>query len=1540
MALWDDITRNVGNFFGINKKKQDEEQNRNRPVSSPTPAPTNPSQPRAQIQTQTPQNVFQGINSNLKLPGAPTTKTAVPTVKPQQPKPINFEEGEADRIPGFRVMSPQKQQQELNRVRVEGNPQKRLENAKKALKAGNMKELTNVVGDDIELFKRASNELTVEKKRDSENRAKFWGGIPLIGTALNWGAGLGAVAGKVTGNKELEDRANNQRNLYSLGMNTEELNQYDEETRKKLGTLQNVVTALGGLDVIGASSLLKAPIISGIKKGATEGFKTQAGKEIIQESLKQTGKQYGKNIVAGGVVSGAVDPAIQAYIKDGQVDWSSVPSSVLQGGLWAAALPEFNGKQRIVQKLRAGEMLTADESQLINNAVQGAEKGGGTKIQVQQPRDIPVTDNSEPSIGVQVNNNTQPKTGQPIVEIGGDTPGINRVTVPTPQERATERFNNYPAARPDYSVEGMVTDPRKVITQADKDQAQATLDDSLRTGKITDEQHQQLTNDLSKMIAQDAPAPKGEKIQVQEVKSIPVTDQTVVPTDLPEVPGTVRATQATAPNNARTAEVAAQSPTPLPADVQNVLDNPKQFNKRQVAAARNQRKLARQMAKTQEQTAEALDRIQSVAPGAQSAEGFVPTGEFGKSVNGGAYQKANRQAEMAQAVQETANLSPVDVVRTARTNQSETGGFNRRDIRNIAALFEQKRLQRGTPEWDQARQILKEDGTIWGQTGALRNYTMRRTASADELISRFESKIYRLADDPSKLDSKLFDEVDAAETKFVETRDLALQAYNRFTEAPTSANAKAYHAAQDAAESADKEAKMVEFKVANTALKGNKDVKQVRELEKMAQSADMYQMDAVDASMLSGTGTFVRNFVNASVGGVEEGLFGKAGAKLASLTPKSRKNDIKVGGGFGGDNITGFGEGMKNIVDASKARASVTGKNPLEHAKNWATTGNQLGDAVIDSQAKHNVNDHYRQVLEGQGYKGRELTDRASVMARQDPDNISDQYTHAARVAAGLGSGITRNNKIETLVKNLISDGISGGNPNKYTEGVAKLVTRMTLGFPTAIGRSVVEGSKRFSLGAPTFIKALLESDPQKRAILMKEGIKQAGSGGLVLPSLFYALGASGAITGAYPKDDDAERERWQREGITENSIKIGDDYYQLPAYLGAWAIPGLFYASLGRNGGDWAAAAADTAKTVPSLLPTDQLTNVTDVLNGRSDFGKFMSQTGASAVRAATPVGALFGQIAKSLDPTQNDTNSGDAWENFVDKIVNGIPVASKTLPDKTDSAGNPLTNPDPLALAFGASSTVQGKGEERTAELNEQTNGTIQAMADLGAFADPNLKAAISDEKTLKIYNDIIAGKQVNEADIKKLQEAMVKGVSSTGDDTAYLEREQYESNLAALNIKRGLMASDPTTKPSDLKKVDTAIKRGQVYADGQIPYDLISDYQTIGVEEWRNMGDPDDEAYDLDMYQKLYAIDQAMTQAGVSYKKGSLDKPKYNAKSGGSGGGRGSGYSSDFGTLKAGTGAPNVQQYDTIEQRSGSVPVINVQRPNIVHKIGFSG
>ena len=405
----------IGNFFrGIfgGNKETDEEKKRKAAAAkaaadakAKAPKPglksanelfgikTQPAAPTPKVEAQKP--VPTPVVPQAKVAPALAPKPT-PVVKPVTPQPVKLDsfpplqpakkpkpavKSETEQIPGYFVMSPEGQQRSIDALRASGKgngtKEEQVASLKTTLKSKDETKIKNALRvSSPDVFKAASDSIIADaakKKKDDEEATKFIGGIPIIGTSRNWGAGLAAWFGKATGDKELEDRANNERNLLSLGMTTEELEKFTPEQQEKLKTLQNVVTALGGLDVLGAASLTKAPIIGGIKEGVKEGVKSEAGKAIIKESLKQTGKQYKNNVIGGVVVGGVADPAIQAYIKDGQVDWSSVPSSMLQGGLWAAALPEFSKQKGVVEKMANGQRLTPEESEALNQALRDSE---------------------------------------------------------------------------------------------------------------------------------------------------------------------------------------------------------------------------------------------------------------------------------------------------------------------------------------------------------------------------------------------------------------------------------------------------------------------------------------------------------------------------------------------------------------------------------------------------------------------------------------------------------------------------------------------------------------------------------------------------------------------------------------------------------------------------------------------------------------------------------------------------------------------------------------------------------------------------------------------------------------------------------------------------------------------------------------------------------------------------------------------------------------------------------------------------------------
>jgi hypothetical protein len=251
----------------------------------------------------------------------------------------------------------------------------------------------------------------------------------------------------------------------------------------------------------------------------------------------------------------------------------------------------------------------------------------------------------------------------------------------------------------------------------------------------------------------------------------------------------------------------------------------------------------------------------------------------------------------------------------------------------------------------------------------------------------------------------------------------------------------------------------------------------------------------------------------------------------------------------------------------------------------------------------------------------------------------------------------------------------------------------------------------------------------------------------------------------------------------------------------------------------------------------------------------------------------------------------------------------------------------------------TKEGIGTSTTDVNNYIADGNYDTA---NRVAEYNLMALQADPKS-------------SDSQIKKAEETIHEiqlhkdGVPMTDDGiTAKVEDGDWDKAIQGYEYKIEKAKKDGELSKKTESGIKNDITRAEVSRDNNIDPQLLSDYKSTSLADWRKMGIPpgdknyDPDMYDPEMYQKLWDIDQQMTKKGVSYNSKGLDKTKYSAKDAK---GSGSGSSTkqldtSFGTLKEGLFAPRVQQYDTIDAKSGSVPHISVVRPNIVHKIGSSG
>jgi hypothetical protein len=1526
----------------------------------PTPQPTQQQQPQNTPQPQNPTNLFAGLHNDLSLPGSPQNNTTVQSNNTVNP---------------IQAAKDQQQRQQLgipsyvttlyhdNNGNITGyqDPHKMQDvqiapSTPQAPPPTNQPPSTSLLGHVGNFFKTAGQTgealvsavpaVGLAAGRAATGIVKGVAQIPHIATSaiatgtqdLNkvtpsalqpFTGALNTVAqGLNTGVKAATNVVDKPFNAIGHGLDVaaQKYNQIAPEP-ENIGINDQVyketqvpLNILAGLLTLGTGTAGEATGAAGEAGDAANGGNliTRIGQFLNKPLTSNTDNVIAKT---GQAVQNRATPVVQAL---------NSPISSTARGIGNIV----NGRTVPILNRAAAEGVDAGEAgNVLSEAQLNELTQPPTQIQVSQPQPIGVTAPPSEPVGIPVTNNTP--TGQPIIEVGGDKPGV--VRVPTANEvaaqRAANNFANQPKANPDQSVSGINTNPAQIVTQADKEQAQQVLDSYKATGKITDEQHQQLTNELNKIPAQDAPVPKGQPIAVKTVDSVPVQSQSTIPVDVKTTPGEPVPVTQTAPEQAAT-KTAAKAPTvvpptELPKEVQNVLDNPKQFTKRQVAAARNQRTLARQMAKTKQQTAEAVDQLTSVKPA--SDKGFVESGEFRKGVNGNVSEVAHKDLEAAQAAHDTTNLSHTDVLKQAQEEVNQNGLHSPATVRNLKALRDSGQFAKNSPEYKAINDEYQTAISNHARALSMTDRAARANATGDQLANRFTSKLLTHVEDTSKVKDSDIAEVTQAENNFTKARDEANAIGEQFKAGGGQRAFNAWKAAQKAAEDADRQAKITEYQVAKRVLSGNKSLDAIKAVQDAEKKAGVYSMDSIDANMLSGTGTMVRNYVNTLFPRVENKLFGRVSSlavrKLAPIGGSSSKG-AKIGSQIG-----------KDVFKADIAARKEAG---VGFIRRTVTAGNQLGERNIEATTYAKAFDHYKQLLKAEGYSGRELNNRAEFNVRTDPDGLVKQYERDTLQANALSSmtssagGKKIENMLSDFVQRKLADAGIGHTGQVVGRTAAKATTRIGLGFPTVIARSLVEGLKRATLGLPeagwSTLKYMKGGNADQYAGDLAKAIQHAGSGGALI-LLGSALGKMGVISGTYPTDK-ATQAQWVAEGKQDNSIKIGGQWFQIPGYLGGFGLPLMLGASLGTDDIKNQASLGNAWNTILSASPVDNIQSTLKILTGGATAAQDKS-TVTSAIRSLTPAGSFVAELAKLTDPTQNDTTTKSAIRNIIDNVAAGIPGVNNvvnTIP-KLDSYGNVLHNPNPVAQILGAQGVEQGSGTADVNKAQDVVNQDLQQLQQYGVFSNKNLLQLVDP----KIAKQIQEGQPLSPKDFAKVQAEVTKGISPTTDSN-WRENSDYATDKAALQTKLQMLEADPTAKPSEKQAYETEIKRDNVLAANNIPYEDLKLYKSTTVTQWRDMGDPNNANYDPTTYQALWNIDKNLAAGGGSYNTLDPSKQKFSAKTPSTSGSAASkGMSADFGKLTA--ASPKVQQYQTISTSSGNIPVIQAVQPNIVHKITLS-
>lgn len=425
------------------------------------------------------------------------------------------------------------------------------------------------------------------------------------------------------------------------------------------------------------------------------------------------------------------------------------------------------------------------------------------------------------------------------------------------------------------------------------------------------------------------------------------------------------------------------------------------------------------------------------------------------------------------------------------------------------------------------------------------------------------------------------------------------------------------------------------------------------------------------AGLLSGVKTQAGNFAsNATFGGLKAASNPiSAGIdRLLSLKTGERTKTATVRG-LGSGTRQGIGTGIDTLKTGIDSRNIDGGKYEVHGELNFK---NPVIQKVFGSPSNL-------------VFRGMNAADQPFYYAA-----LKNNLYDLAR-ADGINKGL-KGKDLRTHVTNTVA------NPSTRMAETAKLsAQKAVLGQDSKIASAVTELTHKIPgaqvlapfVKVPTnFLTRSLDYSPVGA---VKEVVKQARSGQLDQRALSEALGEattgsavifmgaelakSNLLSGQYPSSDPKEAQRWKAEGITPNSIKIGNKWVSLN-YLGPAGLllgAGKDYHDAAARGDNGAVAAiSGTAKNLTGQSFLTGFSGFSNAINDPQRSAKSFINSEAGSV-----VPSWSNDVANFGDQNQRETN------NVPQSIKARIPGARNSLPIKQDVYGNDLKQrTDPINL------------------------------------------------------------------------------------------------------------------------------------------------------------------------------------------------------------------------------------------------------------------
>lgn len=1093
--------------------------------------------------------------------------------------------------------------------------------------------------------------------------------------------------------------------------------------------------------------------------------------------------------------------------------------------------------------------------------------------------------------------------------------------------------------------------------------------------------------DVQSMLAKgERPdVPQGKPIQVKEVKGIDVTDKTEVPTNLPETPGQVRVTEATAPMAAKS-EAVAQQPTPQP----TVAITPESSAKVDAALDPNSDVKYRDLNGQERRAYRERKQQMKDAQTTNSATAQPENLENPVSENGEATIAAERQRKQVTRYVNDKDLKKAfkkdpQLKNNASLEELNTNASNNVDSKDINQIINDygkpldsrpegvignaqdyvehihaiKRLEKaGTPEAKEAAvnalDALSEFSSRSGYNlqatrvlydempATMKVNYMKKVGNkiGSDLTPEAEETLFKIAEKQGEVGDRLSD---------FERKYSSVYEKMRSGEKIDNATLAKFLDDYDKSFSEMKDLNGQAIDVLENGVR-NKSSLGAR-YEQNARLAMLSSVAGRGFDMIS-TGFNVPIYLSKSLGEtIFNNIFRRGTGNTSTLGIKELFTGAKSGLKDLGKQYYGKGSSVENFDSYLSRITHGRGENignpvkygrfgeskPIKFVRNTIHAATDLPTAltrgVRDAELarmgkfearKINVPKENRKAF-------------VEMYKRFAPDNVKHEAEQAHLLLNNLHTNeITKgiNDAFNRIDRNIakLPDGPVKGTVNLAAKQFKLITAPFTSFMGGAIHQAATDRNVLWNIGKMIQGASIKDGDMiAKAAADLGTNISLAGGAG-------YLMAKNGMIV-----KEDAEGNSY--DGMY---IKIGNTY--IPIGITNQAVAPII---LGAN---LALSDGDIGKTITgSFDDTRKALGVASQLSGsNSGINLITNDTSEASVPKAisTAVGQHIPAITGDVNSVLNRMDRYNPTREVADTSATKFnPDTGKQVTDQVQKAKNQLQNKIPFLsqqLPRKVGTNAQNFGERIL-----KANSTSPQMRDMkkakddklqkdrstlsSVLNDKNIEALVQDDEMAKYSFTTARDRGLDKVNQDNV-DSVISKVTSSDARQKLLEDGNYDSYVSVNKLLLDKTRASSTATKKDISDIETSIKRGEFYKDKQIPYDLIDKYNNgdnnVSLEDWRKLEEDDPE-----MYQKLWAIDEAMTKAGIGY--GKNGKQKYYAKKSGSGKGRGGGsgsrkLSAEFGTLGESKFAPKVQEYQTIDQKSGSVPIIRKIRPNIVHQI----